>query len=319
MLNDMLLKIEASKYPYWRVDLAKPEKTVVSKNGTTQVNGILVDFAKLLSQTIKNKMQQDPTLGRAFDVEVLNLRFRIQIMGVNGKLAAARLIQSTNPKLEDLGLNKKLLELLASHELGTGGGFVIFSGEIGSGKTTTAMATICRQLEKFGGFCLSIEDPIEFPTMSGFHGDKGGFMEQISAHNLDYATPLIESLRCFPPGERGILYIGEIRDNETAAEALRFSIAGYLVITTIHANDAVSALQRLLSLASAAGEEQARSLLSSSLKLVVNQKLTNGVLNTNVLLAGIDPKNTVCPRIQSGGDLVQLREQMQHNNVKYHP
>lgn len=307
-MNNLLKDIEMSKYPFWRLNLAKPELSVVTKHGTKQVEGDFIDFAKSIVKEITDKKKSDPTIGRSFEIKVSSLNYRIQLMGLNGNLAAARLIQSKNPVLEKLGIKEDVIDILGSRQLSEGGGLVLFSGEIGSGKTTTAMATICRQLENHGGFCLSIEDPIEFPNMSGFHGNKGGFMDQIGAKNLDYATPLIESLRCFPPGERGLLYIGEIRDSRTAAEALRFSIAGHLVMTTIHSNNAISALQRILSLASKAGEEQARSLLANSLKLVINQKLVGDILKVQLLKGNIDPKNTVCPRIAQGHDLTILKD-----------
>ncbi len=300
-------RLRASQFPYWRLDLDRPERTVVSKNGSENIPSDLVEFAKVLAAAIKGRAME-PQGDRSFHVDVQKLRFRVQMMGMGGKVAAARLVQNKQPEFAQLGLPADVVRILSSESLGNGGGFVLFSGEIGSGKTTTAMAAIHEQLAQHGGFCLSIEDPIEFPTMAGFHGERGGYMEQVPAHDMNYQTPLLESLRCFPPGERGILFIGEIRDPETAAEALRFSIAGHLVVTTIHASDPVAALQRLLSLASKDGELQARSLLASSLKLVVHQTLRHGALSVKMLQGTLDPQNSVCGRIQSGGDLGMLKD-----------
>ena len=305
--HEMAARLQASQYPYWRVDLDRPERTVVSQSGSSIVPEVLEEFAQSLAGAIKTRASE-PGADRAFYVEVCKLRFRVQMMGLGIKVAAARLIQSKNPSLSELGLTTEVMGLLSADDLAAGGGFVLFSGEIGSGKTTTAMVTIRTQLERYGGFCLSIEDPIEFPSMGGLHGDRGGYMEQIQARDMDYQTPLLESLRCFPPGERGILFIGEIRDPETAAEALRFSIAGHLVMSTIHASDPVAALQRLLSLASKDGELQARSLLATSLKLVVHQTLNKGVLTVKTLEGSLRPTNNVCARIQAGGDLGILRD-----------
>jgi twitching motility protein PilT len=310
---DALALIQASQYSYWRVSVTKPEETVVSKSatGSEPVPGDLVPFACLLAKAISEEIGRNGSDERAFTVAVQKLRFRVQMMGLSKKMAAARLVQTSLPDFEDLRLGILASKILRGEELRRDGGLVIFSGPIGSGKTTTAMATIDDQLKEFGGFCLSIEDPIEFPAMSGFHGEKGGFMEQIAAKNLDYHTPLIEALRCFPPGQQGILFIGEIRDPKTAAEALRFSLAGNLVITTIHSSNEINALNRILSLASMGGESQARNLLASSLKLVVHQTLEHNTPFVRMLKGSIDPNSPVCGRIMSGGDLSVLQDHVE--------
>lgn len=293
----------ASVYPYWLLDMRSPKKTIVKSSVPEELPLELHGYAESLVKAISDRLG-DPTTGRAFAVDLFGTRFRIQIMG-GGAKATARLIQRDVPELAKLRLGAQASTMMISDDLRVNGGLVIFSGPVGSGKTTTAMATIHEQLSRYGGFCLTIEDPVEFPKMAGFHN--GGYCEQIVAKDQQYLVPLREALRCFPPKDQGLLFVGEIRDSGTAAELLRASIAGHLVLTTIHADDPVSALQRLLSLASANGEEQARSLLASSIKCVLHQELHNNVPRVRLL---DNSNSSVSSRIMSGGDLNLLREQV---------
>lgn len=302
---DPQLNLVASRYSYWLLNMRSPRESVIKNDSPMRLPKELFPYADALVAAINDRLR-DPTSGRAFAVDLYGTRFRVQVMG-SGAKATARLVQREIPQLQDLRLGGSASQFLTNEALKQTGGLVLFSGPVGSGKTTTAMATIHEQLRRFGGFCLTIEDPVEFPAMTGFH--ENGYCEQIAAKDQQYLAPLREALRCFPPKDQGMLFIGEVRDSGTAAELLRASIAGHLVLATIHADSPVTALQRLLSLASKDGEEQARSLLASSIRGVVHQELREGISVPRVRLL-TNTNSDVSARIATGGDLSILRDKV---------
>jgi twitching motility protein PilT len=219
---------------------------------------------------------------KGFAINVGNLRARCQESeGANGvSTFALRIASDTAPTFESIGLPKYIQDALMNQDMQRKGGLITIFGSQGSGKTFTAYATIIEYLKRFGGSAYSIEDPVEF-DIQGWHGEKGGYFTQSDCTRIGYARAVENSLRF----ARSILFIGEIRDSKAAAEMLRISIGGQLVITTMHAKDHQSACQRLVSLAQDGGEPQARNLLSNALQLSIRQELNRGVLQANMLQA----------------------------------
>lgn len=139
-------------------------------------------------------------------------------------------------------------------------GVVLVTGPTGSGKTTTLYSAIC-ELYNDETNIMTIEDPVEYNL-------KG--IAQIGVHkkiNLDFATGLRHILRQDPD----IIMIGEIRDTETADIAIQASLTGHLVLSTLHTNDAPSAITRLVDM----GVQPY--LLSSSVCGVLAQRLVRRI------------------------------------------
>jgi len=135
-------------------------------------------------------------------------------------------------------------------------GLILLTGPTGSGKTTTLYATISRIRTPKKNF-MSIEDPIEIKL-------KG--MTQLSVRT-DIGLTFASALRSFLRQDPDVILVGEVRDLETAQTCLRAALTGHLVLSTLHTNDAASAIVRLLDL----GAEPF--LISSSLSLVAAQRL----------------------------------------------
>lgn len=157
--------------------------------------------------------------------------------------------------LADLGMNEKSLREFESI-LGNANGIAIVSGPTGSGKTTTLYAALGK-LDSAHKNVLTIEDPIEYQL---------GGVGQIQVKpkiGLTFASGLRHILRQDPD----IILVGEIRDVETAEIAVRASLTGHLVLTTLHTNDAPGAVLRLVDM----GVE--RYLLASCLRGVLAQRL----------------------------------------------
>ncbi|OJY94459.1 MAG: hypothetical protein BGP25_05565 [Lysobacterales bacterium 63-13] len=196
---------------------------------------------------------------------------------VNHPLLCLRRHPTVCPRLEDLNLPKFWGELLMQARL-LKGGLILVAAVTGQGKSTTIAGTVRSRLEKFAGFCRSIEDPPELP-LHGTHGDGICIQTPVDAkHGRDgFAEALRSALRSFPalPSGGTICVVGEVRDAETAAVLLQAAVNGHLVIATVHANDINTACSRIASLASGAMPElMARELLASGLVYAIHQTLT---------------------------------------------
>lgn len=194
-----------------------------------------------------------------------------KIVGVRSEVIVLRHVKdSAADSLHSLGYPESLDNITSDVSLNKGG-LILVSGGHGVGKTTAATAIIRSRLLKYGGLCLTIEDPPEI-VMDGDHGD--GFCIQVFAQNGDYRKALRNSLRSFPAKSGQMLFIGEIRDADTAYQAIVSSVEGQLVIATVHGLNIVSTLSRLASMSSR-NQSEVGQLLATGLRLVINIKENN--------------------------------------------
>jgi type II secretory ATPase GspE/PulE/Tfp pilus assembly ATPase PilB-like protein len=208
-----------------------------------------------LSITEKRLPQDGSTVVRTRDQD---LDLRISTMpALRGESMVIRILptKSMRTRLEDLGLNEenalKFRELIqASH------GIIFVTGPTGSGKTTTLYACL-HELNRDDQKIITIEDPIEYEM-------EGITQIQISPKlNFSFAEGLRNILRHDPD----IIMVGEVRDLETAEIAIRTSLTGHLVFSTLHTNDAASGITRLIDM----GVEPY--LVASSVEAFVAQRL----------------------------------------------
>ena len=157
--------------------------------------------------------------------------------------------------IENLGFSEenynKILKMISLPN-----GILMVTGATGSGKSTTVYAMLQR-LNKEEVNIISVEDPVEM-NIEGINQ-----VQTNSEIGLDFATVLRSILRQDP----NVIMIGEIRDTETAKIAVRASITGHLVLSTIHTNDALNTIERLLDM------DVERYLLASAIEGIVAQKL----------------------------------------------
>ncbi len=195
---------------------------------------------------------------------------------------ALRRMPSNVPSLLELDFeNPSVRKLLEGNWLNNGG-LVVICGLTGQGKTVVAGATIRTRLEAWGGRAVTTEDPPE-PPLEGLWGRGACRQIQVSYSEPDpnkngFAGALRRAYRKLPATRPAILFVGEVRDQEAAAELVKAALNGMLVICTVHAMDQTSALRRISSLAEPELGEQTNSLLAQSLRLVVHNKL---VINPN--------------------------------------
>ena len=226
-----------------------------------------------------------------------------RIGSVEGDLLALRRVPSMVPPLDKLGLSDPVRALLL-HEKLSKGGLVIIAGETGQGKSTTAAAAIRARVEKFGSFCLTVEDPPELP-LNGRVG-KSGMVVQTDVRQGNFGDALRGAMRSYPTQGNSILFVGETRDPETAGEVLRIATNGHLVITTIHGDDLIGSTQRFMALARAhkgMNEQEAKAVFSSAFRLMLHQQLSHEggrrQLKANILFSG-DRSSPVANRIRQG-------------------
>ena len=211
------------------------------------------------------------------------------------------------PDSKNLGLPNAVRNLLCCAQLGEMGGLVLVSGRPGHGKSTTSASIILERVKQHGAFCLTVENPVEFPISGTYPapGGRNGTIIQVEAVTKCFADELRDALRCYPSNYQGsMLLVGEVRDAETASQVIRAAANGQLVFMTTHAGNPVLCLERLMALASAQFRDQREVavMLASTLRALVHQELVNGKLSVNTLfsfstesevaavLAGGDPR-----------------------------
>ncbi len=209
----------------------------------------IVEFEKTLEM---NLAISEPGIGR----------FRVNIFKQRGEISMViRNIKTDIPTVADLGLPQILTEVIMSKR-----GLILFVGGTGSGKSTSLAALIDHRNTNSGGHIITIEDPIEF-----VHHHKRSVINQreVGVDTLSYADALKNTLRQAPD----VILIGEIRDRETMEHALAFAETGHLAISTLHANSANQALDRIINFFPEERRPQLLTDLSSNLRAFVSQRL----------------------------------------------
>ncbi len=164
--------------------------------------------------------------------------------------------------LSELGFSSEDVNIIKAFFHKTSG-IIIIAGPTGSGKTTSLYSAL-RELDLMEKNVITIEDPIEY---------KVALAKQTQV-NLKVGYDFALAARNFMRQDPDVILIGEIRDTETAKIAIRASITGHLVLTTLHANDAVSAIPRLMDL------NVDRFLLTSALKIIISQRLIRRICSS---------------------------------------
>ena len=222
----------------------------------------IVTRVKILARlrTDEHLAAQDGKIKMQFNDERLDLRVSI-IPIADGEKVVMRLLASRAQtySLSNLGLNdQQLLNLKEAADKSYG--MVISTGPTGSGKTTT-IYSILKTLDLKKNNLTSIEDPVEY------HIGSANQVQTNEKTGLTFAKGLRSLLRQDPD----YIFVGEIRDNETAAIATHAALTGHLVFSTLHTNTAAGALPRLIDM----GVEPF--LAASTVRVIVGQRLVRKI------------------------------------------
>jgi twitching motility protein PilU len=189
-------------------------------------------------------------------------RFRVNIFKQRGEVAiVARNIKTEIPSAASLGLPPILNDLIMQKN-----GIVLFVGGTGSGKSTSLAALIDHRNKNSDGHIITIEDPIEF-----IHPHQKSIINQreVGVDTNSYEEALQNTLRQAPD----VVLIGEIRSQETMEHALAFAETGHLCLSTLHANNANQALDRIINFFPEERHKQLFLDLSLNLQGFVSQRL----------------------------------------------
>lgn len=218
-----------------------------------RIDGVLHDVAELPLTTFKSivsrvKMMsgmkinlhdiaQDGTFEINFASKKIDIRVSL-IPGNFGEIIVMRLLDpdSINVSIEDLGLRGLAYEELQK-QITSPNGMILNTGPTGSGKTTTLYAII-KKLNNPENKIITIEDPIEYEV-------KGISQTQVEK---DRGYTFAQGLRAIVRQDPDIILVGEIRDEETADIAVNSALTGHLVLSTLHTNNAVGSIPRLIEL-----------------------------------------------------------------------
>jgi twitching motility protein PilT len=189
-------------------------------------------------------------------------RFRVNVFRQRGMVGLAiRRVRSDVPTIEELLLPPVIAELADSAR-----GLVLVTGPTGTGKTTTIAAMIGHINRTRRAHIVTMEDPIEV-----VHDDDRSIIQQreIGLDTDSYAASLKHVIRQDPD----VIFVGEIRDPESALSAIQAAETGHLVISTLHTIDATETLNRLLDLFPPQQQREVRTSFAGALRGVLSQRL----------------------------------------------
>lgn len=267
IVNDML--VDASKRGASDIHFDPLEKFMKIR---IRIDGVLIDYAEIPNTIKKNlvtrvkiisgmnitesRLPQDGAIKATIGDTDLDLRVSCLPTSRGEKIVIRILDYSMSlTGIEQLGFSPQNYEKVIKM-INVPNGIILVTGATGTGKSTTVYS-ILQRLNKEDTNIITVEDPIEM-DIEGINQ-----VQTNSEIGLTFANALRSILRQDP----NIIMIGEIRDTETAKIAVRASITGHLVLSTIHTNNSLNTIERLLDM------DVERYLLSSALTGIISQKL----------------------------------------------
>lgn len=271
VVNDIL--VDASKRGASDIHFDPQEKSMKVR---IRIDGTLIDYTEVPNEIKKNlitrmkiisgmnitesRLPQDGAIKAK--LAGLDLDLRVSSLPTNlGEKVVIRILDYSMSfaGLETLGLSESNLKKVMQM-INTPNGIILVTGATGSGKSTTVYS-ILQRLNREDTNIITVEDPIEMDIQG---------VNQVQTNSeigLTFASALRSILRQDP----NIIMIGEIRDTETAKIAVRASITGHLVLSTVHTNNSLNTIERLLDM------DVERYLLASALTGIVSQKLARRI------------------------------------------
>ncbi len=233
-------------------------KLVIADEHPTEVFAPLISHIKVSGglDIAEKRRPQDGRIEHTVDGHELDVRVSV-LPTNNGQTCVMRLLdrEANLISLADLGMNEESLEWF-SRLIERPSGIFLVTGPTGSGKTTTLYAAL-QTLNRPDKKILTVEDPVEYRIPG---------INQVQVHpKIGLTFPRV--LRSFLRQAPNVVLVGEIRDRETAEVAIQASLTGHLVFSTVHTNDAPSAVTRLLDMGVPAF------LIATSLQGVLAQRL----------------------------------------------
>lgn len=247
-----------------------PEEKYI--NVRIRIDGELRDYCRVPESVMKNlstrvkiisgmnitemRLPQDGAIKKLENGKQLDMRVS-SLPTIHGEKIVIRILDYSKSLdgLDTLGFSEKNLEKI-KHLVKSPNGIILVAGATGSGKSTTTYSML-QEMNRPEVNIITVEDPVEM-KMKGLNQ-----VQVMSEIGLNFSTTLRSILRQDPD----VILIGEIRDGETARIAVRASITGHLVLSTIHTNNSLNTIERLLDM------DVERYLLGTALEGIISQRL----------------------------------------------
>lgn len=226
-------------------------------------------------------------------------RFRLNMFRQRNEVSVvARNIVTDIPKFEDLGLPEVLKKVITAKR-----GLILFVGGTGSGKSTSLASLIDHRNTTSAGHIITIEDPVEF-----VHNHKKSIINQreVGVDTKSFHAALKNTLRQAPD----VILIGEIRDAETMEHALAFAETGHLAISTLHANNANQALDRIINFFPSERHAQILQDVGLNMQAIISQRLVPTVDNKRVAAVEVLLGTKTIQDLIYKGDIDSIKEIM---------
>lgn len=253
----------------------------------------------IMNEEQRAYFEECPDLNMAISREGLG-RYRVNIFKQRGEVSLViRRLGDTLPNYKELGLPPVLPKLIMSKL-----GLILFVGGTGSGKSTSMAALIDYRNQKSKGHIITIEDPVEFT-----HPHKGCVVNQreVGADTNSWEEALASTLRQAPD----VILIGEIRHMETMEHALAFAETGHLCLSTLHANNANQAMDRIINFFPEERHNQLLQDLSLNMRGIVSQRLVKTVDGKRAAAIEILLGTPRAADLIAKGDVSSLKELME--------
>jgi len=240
---------------------------VISPIGKTTLTAEITEAAaySIMDDSQVARLKNHWEVDFAFSSRRSDVRFRASVFRQRGEVALClRRIPARIPKFDDLGL-PEILKQLALHKRG----LILMAGATGSGKSTTLASMIQFRNETESDHILTIEDPIEF-----HHTNIKSIVNQreVGQDTKSYREALKSAMREAPD----VILVGEVRDRETMEAVLELCNTGHLCLTTLHANNAHQAMERMVNLFPMDLRKQLFMDMALNIRAVVSQRLVRG-------------------------------------------
>lgn len=233
---------------------------ILASFGVTEKEDILAIITEMIGQERVDKLikSHEGDFSYAHGIH----KFRVNVFeNAKGFGIAIRYIPTIIPTYQELSIPEEIIKLLHRDK-----GLILVTGPTGSGKSTTLAAMIEYINTHMKKHIITIEDPIEF----NFQGkDCLIHQREVGTHTDSFARAIKSALREDPD----VIMVGEMRDPETIQAALTLAETGHLVLSTLHTNDTVQSIDRIIDTFPTAQQSQVRVQLAMSLSAVISQTL----------------------------------------------